>query len=181
VAANRPLHWPTDAIRYDAHLWNAIGVAADVRRDTATAKTCYEEAVRRDPRLADAQFDLGTIFARQKDRVRAEACYEAAIAARADHDRARVNLAIHLADRGEIAPALQHLSMAEALNPLNAEAFANHAAILQRAGRNEEALEKLVRAAELDGRYRALCRSLQQALERQALQRLQPKNKPERP
>jgi tetratricopeptide (TPR) repeat protein len=165
AAVNLPLAWPTDSIHYDAHLWNAIGVAADVRRDLDTAKHCYEEAVRRDPKLADAQFNLGTIFARHKDSLRAETCYEAAIAARADYDKARVNLAIHLADRNQVAAALHQLVMAEALNPLNTEAFANHAAVLQRVGRNQEALEMLRRAAAIDPRYRATCRALEQALQ----------------
>ena len=165
VAANVPLQWPTDRIRYDAHLWNAIGAAADVRRDLATAKTCYEEAVHRDPKFADAQFNLGTVFTRQQDRVRAETCYEAAVAARADHDKARVNLAISLADRNEVQNALHQVAMAEVLNPLNAEAFANHAAILQRVGRNQEALEKLGQAAALEPRYRGQYRALAQALQ----------------
>ena len=169
AAANLPLRWPTDPIRYDAHLWNAMGVAADVRRDLATAKQCYTEAVHRDPKLADAQFNLGTLFARQKDAVRAETCYEAALAARPDYDKAHVNLAIHLTDRGQIAAALHHLSMAEMLNPLNAEAFANHAAALQRVGRDQEALEMLTKAAAIDPtRYRAKCRTLEQSLGKMA-------------
>jgi tetratricopeptide (TPR) repeat protein len=167
AAVNLPLAWPTDRIRYDAHLWNAMGVAADVRRDLGTARRCYEEAVRRDSRLADAQFNLGTVYTRLKDALRAETCYEAAVTARADHDKARVNLGISLADRGKMKEALHQFTMAEALNPLNAEAFANHAAVLQRAGRQEEAVAMLRQAAKLEQRYRALCH----ALERQAASR----------
>ena len=165
LTANLPFAWPTDSIRYDAHLWNALGVAADVRGDLATAKHCYEEAVYRDPTLADARFNLGSAFTRQHDTPRAEACYEAAIAARADHDKARVNLAILLAERDEIAGALHQLVMAETFNPLNAEAFANHAAVLQRVGRSREALEMLARAATIDpGKYRGKCQRMEQAL-----------------
>jgi tetratricopeptide (TPR) repeat protein len=111
-------------------------------------------------------FNLGTVFGRQKDSGRAETCYEAAIAARADHDKARVNLAIHLADRGQVVAALHQLTMAEELNPLNADAFANHAAVLQRAGRNQEALEMLGRAAAIETRYRSQYRALEQSLGR---------------
>ena len=86
--------------------------------------------------------------------------------ARADHDQARINLAIHLSDRGQVTAALQQLTLAETINPLNAEAFANHAAVLQRAGRNEEALEKLARAAELNPpKYRPLCRAMLRSLQ----------------
>ena len=164
VAANLPLHWPTDRILYNAHLWNALGVAADVRGDLATAKHCYEDATHDDPKLADAQFNLGTVYTRQRDPVRAEACYEAAIAARADHDKAHVNLAILLTDRGQVAEALRHFTMAEILNPLSAEAFANHAAALQRVGRDQEALEMLGKAAEISPAYRGKCRALAQSL-----------------
>ena len=164
VAANLPLHWPTDRIRYEAHLWNTIGVAADIRGDLITAKHCYEDAAHFDPKLAEAHFNLGNIFARRQDRNRAEACYEAALDARADYDKAHVNLAIQLTDLGQMAEAMRHFALAEMLNPLNAEAFANHAAALQRAGRNQEALEMLNRAAAIDPRYRAKCRTLEQSL-----------------
>lgn len=165
VPANVLLDWPTNRIRYDAHLWNAMGAAADLRNDLITAKTCYEEALHRDAKFADAHFNLGTVYARQKDTTRAEICYEAALAARADHDKARVNLAIHLADRGQQLDALRHFSLAESLNPLNASAFANHAAVLQRMGREQEALEMLGRAAALEPRYQAVYNALGRQLQ----------------
>ena len=165
VAANWPVIWPTDTIRYDAHLWNAIGAAADGRQDMAFAKTCYETALRLDPLFADAQFNLGTVFARQKDGARAEACYQAAVAARPDHDQAHINLALHLAERGQTEDALRHLVLAETFNPLNADAFRNHAAILLRAGRNQEARAPLTRAAVLDPTLRKEQQSLERALQ----------------
>jgi len=164
VTANLPFAWPTDSIRYDAHLWTAIGVAADIRTDLSTAKTCYEAAIRRDPKLADAHFALATIYGRLQDPVRSAACCEAAIAARIDHDKAQVNLAILLAQRGQLAEALRHIQLAEIANPLNAEAFVNHAAILQQAGRDAQALEALGRAAAIDTRYQAQYRALEQSL-----------------
>jgi len=153
VATNAPFHWPTDVVRYDAHLQNAVGAAADMRLDLVTAKTCYEEAVRLDPYFADAYFNLGTVYERLSDKKRAETCYAAALASRYDHDKARINLALLLARRNQLAEALHHLTIAETVNPLNVGAWYNHAAILLQAGRRHEALEPLRRAAELDAQY----------------------------
>jgi len=169
AAVNQPLTWPTDQICYPAHLWNAIGAAADGRGDLNTAGFCYEAALHQDPQFADALFNQGTIFARRKENARAIASYEAAIAARPDHDRARINLALDLADRGDLDAAFRQLSMAETVNPLSAEALYNHAALKLRAGRKEEALLLLGRAAALDASrrpaYEALARSLSQVPE----------------
>ena len=153
VATNVPLRWPTDVVRYDAHLQNAVGAAADMRRDLVTAKTCYEEAVRLDPQFADAYFNLGTVYERLSDKKRAETCYADALASRYDHDKARINFALLLARRNQLAEALHHLAIAETVSPLNAGAWFNHAAILLQAGRRREALEPLRRAAELDPKY----------------------------
>lgn len=160
VAANVPLRWPTDVVRYDAHLQNAVGAAADMRRDLMTAKTCYEEAVRLDPHFADAYFNLGTVYERLSDTKRAETCYADALASRYDHDKARINLALLLARRNQLTEALHHLAIAETVNPLNAGAWHNHAAILLQAGRRREALGPLRRAAELDPKYCDPYRSL---------------------
>ncbi len=169
VAVNRPFCWPTDRTCYRAQIWNAIGAAADVRGDLATAASCFTNSLQADPQFADALFNLGTVFGRRKNVDQAMACYEAAIAARPDHDKARINLALHLAARGDLAAAFQQLSMAETVNPLNAEAFCNHAALKLRAGRKEEALLLLGRAAALDASrrpaYKALERSLAQPTE----------------
>lgn len=162
AAANWPVRWPTDRIRYDAHLWNAIGAAADVRQDLATARACYEKAIQRDPKFADAQFNLGTVYGRQRDRARSQACYEAAIASRPDHDKAHVNLALWLAESGHLDAALHHLTLAEGLNPLNAEAYSNHGVLLLRAGRRDEALAKLALAAALNPAHQTAYRAAQQ-------------------
>jgi tetratricopeptide (TPR) repeat protein len=165
LAANRPLRWPTDAIRYDAHLWYAVGAGAQVRNDLPTARRCYEQALRFDPSLADARFNLGRLYADQQDPARAEACYESATALRPDHDRAHVNLAILLAARNQTDAALRHLALAETVNPRNAEAWYNHAALLIRAGRKADALAPLEQASQLNPQYIPQCRALQAALQ----------------
>lgn len=163
VGVNWPIRWPTDGVRYDAHLLSAVGTSADVcDGDLLAARKYHESAVRLDPRFADAHFDLGTVCARLRDTTRAEACYRAALASRPDHDKAHVNLALLLAGRGETGEALEHLVKAEALNPLNANTWYNHAAILLRMGRARDALEPMRRAAERDSQHRALYQALLQ-------------------
>lgn len=165
LAANGPMQWPTEAVRYDAHLWYAIGTGAQVRNDSSTARHCYEQALRLDPSLADARFNLGRLYADQQDPARAEACYESATAIRPDHDRAHVNLAILLAARNQTEAALRHLALAETVNPRNAEAWYNHAALLIRAGRKADALAPLEQASRLNPQYSPQYRALQTALQ----------------
>lgn len=165
LAANGPMQWPTDAVRYDAHLWYAIGAGAQVRNDSSTAQCCYKQALRLDPSLADARFNLGRLYADQQDPARAEACYESATAIRPDHDRAHVNLAILLAARNQTEAALRHLALAETVNPRNAEAWYNHAALLIRAGRKADALAPLEQASRLNPQYSPQYRALQTALQ----------------
>jgi tetratricopeptide (TPR) repeat protein len=153
VLANMPFTWPTDSVNYNAHLWNAIGAAADTRGDKIMAKNSYQRALEFDPRFADAHFNLGSVYTRNGDDMRAEACYEGAVAARPDHDKARINLALLLAKRGRVEDALRQLTFAEMVNPLNAGAFYNHAAVLMQAGKRAEALAPLNRAAVLEPRY----------------------------
>jgi hypothetical protein len=156
IPVNLPLRWPTDALRYDAHLLHAIGSCADVLDgDLNMAKNCHEAAALMWPGFADAYFELGTVCARLGEPNQAHTCYEAALAARPDHDKAQVNLALSLAQRGKITKALDHLIKAETSNPLNAKAWFNHGALLARAGRPHEALPPLKRASELDRTYRA--------------------------
>jgi len=164
VAVNLPVSWPTDAICYDAHLWNAIGANADVQHEVDFAKTCYEKALTRDPQFADAWFNLGTVFARQKDGAHAESCYRAAISARPDHDKARINLALQLAEQGKTNDALHQLTLAEGFNPLNADAFRNHAVLLLRGGHSQEAVGPLAHAAALDPSLRPELTALEQSL-----------------
>lgn len=164
VLANLPLKWPTDCVRYDARLLNAIGASADVwGRDLATARACHEGSLLLDPDDADARFDLGTVCERLGDKRRAEACYRDALASRPDHDKAHVNLALLLFGQGKLKESLDHLTRAEALNPRNVNAWHNHAAILLQVGHRREAAEPLRRAAELDARYRAKYQLLLQA------------------
>jgi tetratricopeptide (TPR) repeat protein len=153
VAANAPLPWPTDRLRYDAHLWYAVGAGASADGDLTTAQACYEKALHCDPDFADVQCNLATLFARQQDATRAEASYEAAIAARPDHDLAHVGLARVLAERGQTERALQELALAETANPLNADAFFQHAVLLLRVGRRDDARTPLARAVAFNPDY----------------------------
>ncbi len=165
AATNMPLRWPTDTVRYDAYLLNAVGSSADVcGGDLETAKKCHAAAVSLCPRLADAHFDLGSVCERLADSAQADRCYEAALSVCPGHDKAHINLALSLARRGKLSEAIAHLVQAETANPLNATARYNHAALLLRAGRHREALEPLRKAADLNPQYRPDYQRLLRAL-----------------
>ncbi len=125
VMANRPMAWPTDRVRYDAHLQNALGAAMDVRGDLTGAEKAYQTALALDPDFADAWFNLGTVRGRREDLPGAQSCYRHAIMLRPDQDRARVNLGVVLFRAGQVAAARRELEAALSLNPLNTEAQRN--------------------------------------------------------
>jgi len=163
-AANIPFVWPTDQINYDAHTRYMVGMEACVHHDFHTAEACLQQALHLNPKLADAQRGLGTLYTELGDFPRAETAYAAAIALRPDYDTARVFLAKLLTERGQYEPALRQLLLAEESNPLNAEAFYTHATLLLRMGRPNEAAAPLNRAAVFNPDYRAQYQSLEEAL-----------------
>ena len=168
VAANLPLSWPTDKVRYEAHTCYALGMEASVHGDPETAKTCLQLALQLNPQLADAQRGLGTLYTAQGDFPHAEAAYAAAITLRPDYDTERVFLAKLLADRHQYELALQQLICAEESNPLNAEAFFIHASLLLRMGRGHEAVTPLNRAAVFNSDYLQQYCNLEETLARTA-------------
>ncbi len=125
LLANRPLAWPTDRVRYNAHLQNAMGAAMDVRGDLKGAEAAYRAALDIDPEFADAWFNLGTVKGRHGDLVGAQSCYRRAIVLRPDQERARVNLGVVLFRAGQTAAARSELETAISLNPFNQEAIRN--------------------------------------------------------
>jgi tetratricopeptide (TPR) repeat protein len=153
LLVNAPVGAPTDGIRFDAELENAVGTACQLRGVPEVALRHYRKARELDPELADAAYNMGVLLVDMKRRDEAMSAYRDALRIRPDHDKARVNLAIALYRNGSLGEAADMLEMATLLNPRNPKAWHNRAMVLESMGRHAEAMTCWDEAARLDPAY----------------------------
>jgi tetratricopeptide (TPR) repeat protein len=122
---------------YLAH--NSLGVALAQRGRLDEAHGHYAEAVRLNPRFAEAHANLGNALYRARDLARAEHHYREALRLRPDLPDAHNGLAGVLADAGKLEAATEHYRRALALRPEFPEAHLNLGNALRRLGRCGEA------------------------------------------
>ncbi|MEQ2010189.1 MAG: tetratricopeptide repeat protein [Limisphaerales bacterium] len=119
--------------------------------DDARAVGSYREALQLSPSSATfhLHFNLGNALARHSQWVDAIASYETALRLKPDSASAVLNFGVALAGGGELARALEQLSRAVVLDPQNAEAHAQLAAVLGKLGRSDEARQHATEAERL--------------------------------
>ncbi len=150
---NAPVAAPSDGVRFDAELENAIGAACQIRGDTDAAMRHYQRAREQDPQLSEAAYNMGVLLGERKKRSESKQAYREVLRIRPDHDKARINLGIALYQEGALGEAADMLEMATGLNPGNPRAWHNRAMVLETMGRHAEALSCWEKAAALDPGY----------------------------
>lgn len=135
-------------------------VAADRRyeqawelEDTEPARSTalYREALELDPEHANAAVNLVRLYHEQGDMRRALESYQIAITLRDDDPTAWFNRGVALTDMNKLSAALLAYKAATAADPRLADAYFNAAAVCERLGKKQEAMQLLQR-------YRALTR-----------------------
>jgi tetratricopeptide (TPR) repeat protein/mono/diheme cytochrome c family protein len=139
-----------------------VATASHLVGDLARAERELREAVRLDPRYANAWNSLGVIVASAGRLEEARGYYEEAVRADPSHAQARNNLGSALAALGDPQAALEQYREALRANPQFAEAHFNLAVVLRRLGHLDEALEHLREANRLQPDWPAAARELQQ-------------------
>jgi len=122
--------------RYDA----AVDLEGD---DPAAAVAAYREALRLDPRHAEAHLNLGRLLHERGCLDEAETHYRAAAEADPASAQARYNLGVVLEDRGSAAEAADAYEAALTLDPDLAAAYFNLSKLDEAAGRRADALGHL--------------------------------------
>ena len=115
----------------------------------ADAADAFRQAIARDPNLAEAHFNLGTVLSDRKDAKGAMAAYRRAIELRPDFFEAQFNLGDTLVHLGLLDEAVECYRRAAELQPDNPGLHNNLATTFLETGQYEEAVEALTRAVAL--------------------------------
>jgi tetratricopeptide (TPR) repeat protein len=135
-----------DKVPGNARARNQLGRALREagRRDDAAMQ--FEAALRLDPTLADAHYNVGLDRDERGERAAAEEHYRAAVQLHPRHAQARLNLAALLNDAGRWSEAIAFSEESVRLRPDDAALHLNLGAALLGAGRPRDALAPLQRA-----------------------------------
>ncbi|MDE0124718.1 MAG: tetratricopeptide repeat protein [Bryobacterales bacterium] len=108
--------------------------------DPVAAKELYQQAIRLDPRHAEAHLNLGVAYERLGRGALAEAMFRKALEIRRDYSDAHLNLGLKLAEKAQFASALESVREAVRLAPTNPGARKALAMVLTRLKRPQEAV-----------------------------------------
>jgi tetratricopeptide (TPR) repeat protein len=120
------------------------GYAAEEAGDAKTAMAEYRRAIALDPRLSDAQVNLGRLLHEAGQAEEALTNYRAALAVRRDDPIAAFNLGVALEDLGRRAEAIEAYCRAIAISPESADAHYNVARLYEQTGESESAIRHLL-------------------------------------
>ncbi len=120
------------------------GYAAEEAADAKTAMAEYRRAIALEPRLSDAQVNLGRLLHESGQPNEALAHYRAALAVRRDDPIAAFNLGVALEDLGRRTDAIEAYCRAIAISPESADAHYNVARLYEQGGESESAIRHLL-------------------------------------
>jgi predicted TPR repeat methyltransferase len=118
--------------KHNAQLLHQAGLAHYRLRDLARAETLYRQALRMEPRLAAAHYNLGVVLQEKRDLTAARRAFETALAHQPHLAPALTNLANTLLQMGETDTAETRYREALAVNPSVAEAHHGLGTVYQR-------------------------------------------------
>ena len=130
----------------DANEWYNLGLNLE-EVDPENAPRAYQEAIRLDPKNADAQVNLGRLYQLNGDLERAKQHYELALETRSEHQLAFYNLGTLYDELDQIDRAMEYYTLASAVP----DAHYNLARILELRGDEVSALRHLMQYPELRG------------------------------
>jgi tetratricopeptide (TPR) repeat protein len=136
-----------------AHLMKGVELENAGRLDGAIAE--HEEAVRQDPKLAQAHANLIALYARQGRTEKAEQEYQATVEINPNLPQSHYDYGVFLVSRRRFREAESAFRKALQSSPNYAEAHSNLGAMLERSGRVEEAVRHYRAAIEDKPNFRA--------------------------
>lgn len=128
--------------RMSAREWFELGCELELS-SVSEAMHAYQQAIRADPRHADAHVNLGRLLHEDGRRDAAERHYRAALESDPRHEIALFNLGVALEDAGRIDEAIRVYRGALAIEPEIPDAHYNLAGLYERKGEKQAALRHL--------------------------------------
>lgn len=147
-------------------LYYGYGAALYKRGDDKSAELAFREAIRRQPRMVEAHFDLGLVLARQGRKAEALAAYEEAIRLDPSMPQALINTAVAYIEGGRVALGLELLDRAIKVSPQSSLAHFNSGIALSKLERWSEAAAAFAEAARLEPTMPIVYQNLAVAYER---------------
>lgn len=123
-----------------AVVYTHLGVALARQGRTGEAIQCFREAIRVEPRFADAPYNMALQMLKQGKSAEAIAPLRTALALKRLFPEAHNNLGIALAQQGQIDAAIEQFREAIRIRPRLAEAHSNLALALVKRGNLDEAV-----------------------------------------
>ncbi len=120
---------------------------------SAEAVELYQRAIRIEPRLYSAYYNLGLELAQHRRPLDAIECFEMALQLKPNFAKAHTNLAVLLSQQQEIEPAIAHLQQALRFEPDSPRTHNNLANIFAQRGESKEAETHYREAIRLDANY----------------------------
>lgn len=146
-------HWPRLAAYPNAAGGLAVlGVAALASAHFAhfeDPRSLWTYVVAQNPEAWIGWYNLGNVFADDRQPTEAAAAYRQSIRLRPDYFRSHYNLANTLVAQGQVAEAEREFFAAEKINPDDSEAHNNRAVALLRLNREDEAMVEFAAALKL--------------------------------
>jgi thioredoxin-like negative regulator of GroEL len=136
--------------RTSAEINNFMGGVRFKQGVPVTAMAFVREALRLNPRYAEAYFNLGVCLMNQGQFDEAAIQFAQAVAIRPDHAEAHINLGSILAGQGKMEEAVKHYLESIKAHPENALAHKNLGVVLFGQGKIKEALKHVAEALWLD-------------------------------
>ena len=133
--------------------YNNLGEALSAEGQLDRAVAAYEEAIRINNSLAEAEYNLANVFVRRQNLTEAIAHYQRALKIKSAYPEAEFNLGSALFQSGEPYSAIYHYERAVALKPDSAEMRGHLGSLLVRLGRKQEAEMHLTEAVRLKPDY----------------------------
>jgi tetratricopeptide (TPR) repeat protein len=141
-------------LRDDPRALLTRGVKLADNGDLAGAVAAHEDALARDPSLAQAHANLISLYGRSGQFAKAEEHYRALVESGGDTADAHYDYGVLLGMQQQWDRAAEAYQRAIAKNPLHARAHNNLGEIFERRGRIEEALQEYRRAADVQVGFR---------------------------
>jgi tetratricopeptide (TPR) repeat protein len=137
------------AVRPGPVVWNNLGYALKAAGELDEAISCYEQAIRLDPKYAPTHMNLGVALKAKGRLDEAIDCYRRAVEADPAFAQAHNNLANALKARGDSAGAIEHFEQAARLAPTLTEPHYNLGLLFIDQERDDEAIAQFQEALRL--------------------------------